>query len=189
MFGTVAADGRAHAHRVYLSSDGTSKAELGETAEGKPRDPKKSARTADGQPSTAGCGVVWGDVERADHCVVVEGIENGCSVAYALREESKPVRSWSCRRLPQAGSRSLSWPATKKITVAADRDELRPAPAIVVASGRRGRLASAIMNSSRSNRVARCCGRSNRLARYCPTRRLRGGALQYLVGSAVSAHP
>ena len=55
VFGTVAADGRRHAHRIYLSPDGRAKADLGIGRDGKTRDPKKSAKLADRQPSIAGC--------------------------------------------------------------------------------------------------------------------------------------
>ena len=103
-----------------------SKAELGETADGKPRDPKKSARTLEGQPSTAGCGVVWGDVERAGQCVVVEGIETGCAVAYALREEVEAGAIVVVSALSAGGIEVFTpWPAMKRITVAADRDEAK----------------------------------------------------------------
>jgi hypothetical protein len=64
IFETVAADGRRHAHRIYLNPTGDAKAKLGVTAGGKQRDPKKSARLAEGQPSTAGCCVLWGDPGR-----------------------------------------------------------------------------------------------------------------------------
>src|SRR5512132_3609444 len=45
VFGTVAADGRTHAHRIYLAPGGAGKADLGTSADGRLRDPKKSART------------------------------------------------------------------------------------------------------------------------------------------------
>jgi hypothetical protein len=123
VFGTVAADGRAHAHRVYISSDGANKADLGETADGNSRDPKKSARVAEGQPSTAGCGVVWGAVERAAHCVVVEGIENGCAVALALREEVEANVIVVVSAITAGGVEVfMPWPATERITAGADRD-------------------------------------------------------------------
>lgn len=57
VFGTVAADGKTHAHRIYLAPDGRSKAELGETSEGEPRNPKKSARVKKGD-NTAGRSVL-----------------------------------------------------------------------------------------------------------------------------------
>jgi hypothetical protein len=126
VFGTVAADGREHAHRIYLSSDGANKAQLGETADGKPRDAKKSAHTEEGQISTAGCGVVWGDVERAAHCIVTEGIETGCAVAHALREEVESRAILVVSAITAGGVEAfMPWPATKRITVDADRDELK----------------------------------------------------------------
>ena len=44
VFGTVAADGGRHAHRIYLASGGAGKAKLGMGPSGQPRDPKKSAK-------------------------------------------------------------------------------------------------------------------------------------------------
>ena len=64
MFGTVAADGRTHAHRIYLAPGGAGKADLGSGPDGQPRDPKKSARII-GDDNTSGCSVLWGDPERA----------------------------------------------------------------------------------------------------------------------------
>src|SRR3954454_20094144 len=80
VFGTVAADGKTHAHRIYLAPDGRGKAELGETPEGKARDPKKSAKAATGD-NTAGRAVLWGDPTHAPSVVIAEGIENGAVVA------------------------------------------------------------------------------------------------------------
>jgi hypothetical protein len=141
VFGTIAADGRQHAHRIYVSNDGANKAELGETAYGKPRDPKKSARTVEGQPSTAGCGVVWGDVERAGHCVVFEGIENGCAGARALREEIEAGAIVVVSAITAGGVEVFRpWPATKRITVGADRDELNTG-----AGHRRGERAARVL--------------------------------------------
>ena len=59
--------------------------DLGSRPDGKPRDPKKSARRANDQVSTAGCGVIWGNQERAVHLVLFEGIENAAAGAYSLR--------------------------------------------------------------------------------------------------------
>jgi hypothetical protein len=126
VFGTIAADDREHAHRIYLSSDGANKAELGKTANCKSRDPKKSAHVAADQPSTAGCGVVWGDVKRATHCVVLEGIENGCMAAYALRAKVEAGMIVVVSAVTAGGVEAfMPWPATKRITVGADRDELK----------------------------------------------------------------
>ena len=87
VFGTAAADGRKHAHRIYLSLDGRAKADLDNRPDGKSRDPKKSARRPDDQVSTAGCGVIWGNPEQAVHLVLFEGIENAAAGACSLRAE------------------------------------------------------------------------------------------------------
>lgn len=55
VFEMVAADGRRHAMRIYVTEGATGKAELGQTAAGKERDPKKSARRHPQGPSIAGC--------------------------------------------------------------------------------------------------------------------------------------
>ena len=47
VFGTVGADGGRHAHRIYIAVGGAGKADLGSGPNGRPRDPKKSARTLD----------------------------------------------------------------------------------------------------------------------------------------------
>lgn len=86
VFETVAADGRRHAHRIFLSQHGVGKADLGTLPNGKTRDAKKSARRADDMPSVAGCGVTWGDI-AAPHEIVLEGIENAAVVAHALAAE------------------------------------------------------------------------------------------------------
>ena len=86
VFGTVAADGRTHAHRIYLAPGGAGKADLGVDPDGRPRDPKKSARII-GVDNTAGRSVLWGDPERAPHIIVTEGIETGAAVALAMSAE------------------------------------------------------------------------------------------------------
>lgn len=50
VFGTVAVDGRRHAHQIYLSPDGGAKADFGLDPNGKQRDPKKSAKLPEGAP-------------------------------------------------------------------------------------------------------------------------------------------
>lgn len=85
VFETTAADGRQHARRIYLNAEGTGKAELGTLPNGNSRDPKKSARRLDGQPSTTGCCVVWG-VTTAPHEIAAEGIETAAAIAYAFAE-------------------------------------------------------------------------------------------------------
>jgi hypothetical protein len=126
VFGTVAADGRTHAHRIYLSLDGRAKADLGIRRDRKPRDPKKSARRADGQVSTAGCGVIWGNPEKARHLVSFEGIENAAVSAHALRAEIEAEEIYVVSAINAGGVKALiPYPATALVTVAADRDEAK----------------------------------------------------------------
>jgi Domain of unknown function (DUF927)/Toprim domain/CHC2 zinc finger len=124
VFGTRAVDGREHAHRIYLAPDGRNKANVGEVRDGVIRDPKKSARLVDGQPSVAGCATLWGDPARAPHLVITEGIETGASVAYSFRDEIDNADVAVAAAISAGGvEASAPWPATKSITVAADRDE------------------------------------------------------------------
>jgi hypothetical protein len=48
VFATTSADGRTHAHRIYLAPEGAGKADLGNGPDGHPREPKKSATVSDG---------------------------------------------------------------------------------------------------------------------------------------------
>src|SRR5918996_2035492 len=126
VFGTLAPDGRRHAHRIYVSQAGAGKAELGSKADGRPRDPKKAARLKEGQ-SAAGRAVLWGDPATAQHLIVTEGIETAAAVALAHRHEIETGDLAIAAALSTAGIRSLQpWPSTQRITVAADRDEGGP---------------------------------------------------------------
>ena len=86
VFGTLAPDGRRHAHRIYVALNGQGKAELGVDSRGRPRDPKKSARLKEGQ-SAAGCVVLWGDAATAPHLLLCEGIETAAALALARQAE------------------------------------------------------------------------------------------------------
>jgi Toprim domain len=126
VFGTLAPDGRRHAHRIYVGAAGAGKAELGSRSNGRPRDPKKSARLKEGQ-SAAGCAVLWGDPTAAPHLVLAEGIETAAAVALAYRHELDTGELVVAAALSTAGIRSFQpWPKTRQITVAADRDEGSP---------------------------------------------------------------
>lgn len=127
VFKTIAVDGRHHAHRIYLSRDGAGKAELGTLANGKARDPKKSARRPDGAPSSSGCCVVWGDVQTATHTILTEGIENAAAVAYAFTTEISEKSIAVVSAITAGGVEAfMPWPAATRITVAGDRDEVKP---------------------------------------------------------------
>jgi hypothetical protein len=122
-FATVAPDGRRHAHRIYVAQDGQGKAELGSGPNGSPRDPKKSARLKEGE-SAAGCAALWGDPATAPHLLVAEGIETAAALALAHREEVEAGGLAIAAALSTSGLRTFApWPATRTITVAADRDE------------------------------------------------------------------
>jgi hypothetical protein len=128
VFETVAADGRRHAHRIYLAADGRGKADLGLGSNGKPRDPKKSARLPDGAPKTAGCCVIWGDPDR-EHVILAEGIETAAAIAYVSRAELERRELAVLSAVSAGGIEAfIPWSMTRRITVAADRDEAKPGP-------------------------------------------------------------
>jgi len=87
VFGTVAADGRTYAHRIYLAPGGSGKADLGADPTGKARNPKKSARVIDND-NTAGCSVVWGEPSIASHIILAEGIETAAAIALVMQPEN-----------------------------------------------------------------------------------------------------
>jgi hypothetical protein len=101
VFETIDRDDRRHAHRIYLSSDGLWKAELGLTPNGTERDPKKSARKV-GKDNTGGRSVIWGDASKATTQVICEGIETAAAVALAFSNRNKWPRICS-RGLHQCG--------------------------------------------------------------------------------------
>jgi Toprim domain len=126
VFGTVAPDGRQHAHRIYTAGQGVGKAELPTGPDGRQRDPKKSARLTKGQ-SASGCVAVWGDPARARHLLLAEGIETSGALALAHRAEVEAGELAVAAALSTSGIRAfVPWPATRRITIAADRDEDRP---------------------------------------------------------------
>ena len=127
VFGTCSPDGSRHAHRIYVQHDGAGKAELDRRSDGRPRDPKKSATLKQGQ-SAAGCVVLWGDPTRAPRVILCEGIETAAAVALARQAEIEAGDTVVAAALSTAGIRSFQpWPTTCQITIAADRDEDRPA--------------------------------------------------------------
>jgi Toprim domain len=126
VFATRSPDGRSHAHRIYVAAEGAGKAELGRRTDGRPRDAKKSATLKEGQ-SAAGCVVLWGD-PKAAHLVLGEGIETAAALALARQPEIEAGEVAVAAALSTGGIRSFQpWPATRRITIAADRDEDRPA--------------------------------------------------------------
>jgi phage/plasmid primase-like uncharacterized protein len=123
VFGTVAADGRTHAHRIYLARGGAGKADLGAGPDGRPRDPKKSARII-GDDNTSGRSVLWGNPERAPWIILCEGIETAAAVALAMSAEIAAGEVAVAAAISANGVETFQpYPVTRRITVAADRDE------------------------------------------------------------------
>jgi phage/plasmid primase-like uncharacterized protein len=118
VFGTVAADGRKHAHRIYLDYSGDRKADLGND-----RDPKKSAKIVD-NISVSGCAVVWGDAAAARASILVEGIETASAIALAFRSEIEGGMIAVAAAISAVGLEAFQpWAANREVIVAADRDE------------------------------------------------------------------
>jgi hypothetical protein len=123
VFGTMGVDGKRHGHRIYLASGGAGKADLGIGPSGRPRDPKKSCKVADGD-NTSGRSVLWGDVDTVPWIIVTEGIETAAAVAHAFREEIGSGQAAVAAAITTAGVEAfLPWPSTSRVTIAADRDE------------------------------------------------------------------
>jgi hypothetical protein len=133
VFATVAADGKRHAHRIYVEAGGAGKAAIGRNAAGRERDPKKSAKVAEGDTSTAGRSALWGDPFKAEWIVTAEGIETAAAVAHAFRAEVEAGEVAIAAAITAGGVEAFQvYENTKRVTVAADRDEAakpgRPAP-------------------------------------------------------------
>ena len=125
VFATVAPDGRPHAHRIHVAADGA-KADLGVGRDGRARDPKKSARLKKGQ-SASGCVALWGDPASVPHLLLAEGIETSGALALAHRAEIGAGELAVAAALSTSGIRTfVPWPATRIVTIAADRDEAKP---------------------------------------------------------------
>ena len=156
VFEAVAPDGRRHAHRIYVAPAGAGKAELGAGPDGRPRDPKKSARLKEGQ-SAAGCAVLWGDPTMAPHLLLAEGIETGAALAAAHQVEIKAGEAAIAAALSTSGIRAfVPWLATRKVTIAADRDEDRPSGDRGFKAGEKAARAFALATKTVSKFASRC---------------------------------
>ena len=122
VFETWNAQNKRHAHRIWLAPDGAGKADLGER-NGRKREVKKSAKVLDDE-STAGRSVFWGSPRKAPWIIITEGIETGAAVAYAFRQEIEEGALCVAAAISAAGVMAfLPWEPTRRITIAADRDE------------------------------------------------------------------
>jgi hypothetical protein len=123
VFGTVAVDGRTHAHRIYLAPDGRGKADLGIGSNKNPRNPKKSAKVI-GDDNTAGCAVLWGDPNAAPHLLLFEGIETAAAGVRAFKAELDAGDIVIASAINAGGIEAFQpYPATRRVTIAADRDD------------------------------------------------------------------
>jgi phage/plasmid primase-like uncharacterized protein len=149
VFGTRSPDGRRHGHRIYVGPEGAGKAELGRGTNGRPRDPKKSATLKEGQ-SAASCVVLWGDPAKAPHLILAEGIETAAALALARQAEIAAGEVAVAAALSTGGIRSFQpWLATRRITIAADRDEDRSADDRGFKAGEQAARAFAIAHNER----------------------------------------
>ena len=125
VFGTLAADGRQHAHRIYLNATGDGKANLGLGPSGKSRDVKKSAKKADDLLSISGCCVIWGNPDVAT-AILTEGIENAAPPAVVFEEEIDRNEFTVQSAIDANGLENWKpYPHTKTIIIGADRDEAK----------------------------------------------------------------
>ncbi len=116
VFETVAVDGRCHAQRIYLAPGGARKASVSS--------PKKAARVV-GDQSVDGCAVLWGEPTTAPHLIIAEGIETSAAVALVWWVEIQAGEVAVVSAISANGIKAFKpWPATQRITVAADRDEM-----------------------------------------------------------------
>lgn len=123
VFEQIDRDGNCHAHRIYLAEGGLGKSDLGIDANGRPRDPKKSAKKI-GDDSTSGRSILWGDPLTATLAILCEGIETGAAAAFAFKAEIEAGEVLVVACVNAAGIENFKpWPATKSVIVAADRDE------------------------------------------------------------------
>jgi Domain of unknown function (DUF927)/Toprim domain len=149
VFATVAPDGRKHAHRIYTAARGAAKADLGVGPDGHRRDPKKSAKLDAGQSST-GCVVTWGDAAKAAHVILAEGIETAAALALARQGEIEAGEVAVAAALSTSGIRRfVPWPTTRTVTIAADRDEVRPPDDRGFKAGERAARAFALAHQER----------------------------------------
>ncbi len=112
-------DRRTHAHRIFLTPDGKGKASLPDGM-----DPKKSAKKENEEDNVSGRCVVWGDPTKAPHLVACEGIETAQAVAQTFRAEVEAREMVVVSAIAAVGIEALRpWPATKRVTIAADRDD------------------------------------------------------------------
>lgn len=124
VFETIDVHGKIHAHRIYVAPNGKGKADLGKSGKGYVRDAKKSSKKVDDNDNINGRSVIWGDATRAEHFIITEGIETGAAVAHAFRYEVEAGDVVVAAAISANGVEAFQpWPQTKRVTIAADRDD------------------------------------------------------------------
>src|SRR5690348_17544000 len=70
--------------------------------------------------------VIWGNPEKAPHLILCEGVENAAAGAVAFRAEIEAEEAYVTSAINAGGIEAFApWPATQRVTVAADRDEAK----------------------------------------------------------------
>ena len=94
--------------------------------------------------------MLWGDPATAPHLLVAEGIETAAALALAYREEVEAGGVAIAAALSTSGLRTFApWPATRTITIAADRDEACEADDRGYRAGERAARAFALAHHER----------------------------------------
>lgn len=141
--------GITHAHRIYVAPGGRGKAELGTTASGGQRTAKKSAKNARGV-NIGGCSVIWGDPATAEWLILAEGIETAAAIAYSFASEIQSGALTVVSAISAGGIEAFApWAATKRVTVAADRDEADAAGRPASCTGEKAAQKFVSMNASK----------------------------------------
>jgi putative DNA primase/helicase len=124
IFETTDAAGKVCGTRIYVQPNGLAKADLGQRADGQARPTKKAVKSLSTE-TTAGRAVVFGVPKKAPHILLAEGLETGAALALAFKDEISEDKLAVASALTTSGIRGFNpYAATKKITVAADRDEM-----------------------------------------------------------------
>ena len=148
VFGTDRADGQRHALRIYVAEGGLGKAKI-VGLDGRRLDAKKLAKKPEGT-NIGGCAAIWGD-KAAPHAVLTEGVETGQAVAHVHREEIEAGQICVMACISASGIEAwMPWPETRRVTVAADRDE---AKAESDAGFKRGEQAARVFAQSHYERL------------------------------------
>jgi hypothetical protein len=114
--------GKRHALRIWVQPNGAGKACILDGG-GATLNPKKSARRTKDQ-ATGGLAVLWGSLS-AEWAILCEGVETAAAVAMAFGEEVEAGKVLIAAAGSAGGVEAFKpWPSCRRVTCAADRDEL-----------------------------------------------------------------